>query len=54
MGLELFMMRTAFDIPVDRLLRGVFPFLIALFVFLALLIAVPEISLWLPGLMRGG
>jgi TRAP-type C4-dicarboxylate transport system permease large subunit len=54
MGLELFMMRTAFDIPVDKLLRGVFPFLIALFAFLALLIAVPEISLWLPGLMRGG
>ncbi len=53
MGLELFMMRTAFDIPVDKLLRGVMPFLIALFIFLAILIAFPEISLWLPGMMKG-
>jgi len=53
MGLELFLMRTAFNIPVDRLLRGVFPFLIALFIFLAILIAFPEISLWLPGMMTG-
>ncbi len=54
MGLELFMMRTAFDIPVDKLLRGVTPFLIALFIFLAILIAFPQISLWLPGMMRAG
>jgi C4-dicarboxylate transporter DctM subunit len=53
MGLELFLMRTAFDIPVDKLLKGVLPFLIALFIFLAVLIAFPEISLWLPGMMRG-
>jgi C4-dicarboxylate transporter DctM subunit len=53
MGLELFLMRTAFDIPLDKLLRGVFPFLIALFVFLAILIAFPQVSLWLPSMMRG-
>jgi C4-dicarboxylate transporter DctM subunit len=53
MGLELFLMRTAFDIPLDRLLKGVLPFLIALFIFLAVLIAFPEISLWLPGMMQG-
>ncbi len=53
MGLELFLMRTAFDIPVDKLLRGVMPFLVALFIFLAILIAFPQISLWLPGMMRG-
>ena len=53
MGLELFLMRTAFDIPVEKLLRGVLPFLIALFVFLAILIAFPQISLWLPGMMMG-
>jgi len=52
MGLELFLMRTAFDIPVDKLLRGVLPFLIVLFIFLAILIAFPEISLWLPGMMK--
>lgn len=51
MGLELFLMRTAFNIPIDRLLKGVLPFIIVLFVFLALLIAFPQISLWLPGMM---
>jgi C4-dicarboxylate transporter, DctM subunit len=51
MGLELFLMRTAFNIPVDRLLRGVLPFIIMLFIFLALLIAFPDISLWLPSMM---
>jgi tripartite ATP-independent transporter DctM subunit len=51
MGLELFLMRTAFDIPLDKLLRGVLPFLIALFIFLAILIAFPQISLWLPSMM---
>ncbi len=54
MGLELFLMRTTFDIPMDKLLKGVTPFLIALFVFLAILIAFPQISLWLPNMMRGG
>jgi C4-dicarboxylate transporter DctM subunit len=53
MGLELFLMRTAFDIPVDKLLKGVAPFLVALFVFLALIIALPQISLWLPSMMVG-
>jgi len=53
MGLELFLMRITFNIPVDKLLRGVVPFLIALFIFLAILIAFPQISLWLPGMMRG-
>jgi C4-dicarboxylate transporter DctM subunit len=54
MGLELFLMRTAFNIPVDKLLRGIVPFLITLFIFLAILIAFPQISLWLPSMMRGG
>jgi TRAP-type C4-dicarboxylate transport system permease large subunit len=35
----------------DKLLRGVAPFLTALFIFLAILIAVPQLSLWLPGMM---
>jgi len=53
MGLELFLMRTAFNIPLDKLLKGVLPFLIALFIFLAILIAFPQISLWLPSMMTG-
>jgi C4-dicarboxylate transporter DctM subunit len=54
MGLELFLMRTVFDVSVGRLIRGVWPFLIALFVFLIIIIAFPQISLWLPNMMRGG
>jgi C4-dicarboxylate transporter DctM subunit len=53
MGLELFLMRTAFNIPLDKLLKGVLPFLVVLFIFLAILIAFPQISLWLPGMMKG-
>jgi tripartite ATP-independent transporter DctM subunit len=54
MGLELFLMRTVFDVSVGRLIRGVWPFLIALFAFLVIIIAFPQISLWLPSMMRGG
>jgi C4-dicarboxylate transporter DctM subunit len=54
MGLQLFLMRTVFNVKVGDLLQGVWPFIIVLFVFLAILIAFPEISLWLPGMMIGG
>jgi C4-dicarboxylate transporter DctM subunit len=54
MGLELFLMRTVFDVPVGKLIRGVWPFLIVLFVFLAIIVALPQISLWLPNMMRAG
>jgi TRAP-type C4-dicarboxylate transport system permease large subunit len=54
MGLELFLMRTTFNIPLDKLLKGVLPFLIALFIFLAILIAFPDLSLWLPSMIRTG
>jgi C4-dicarboxylate transporter DctM subunit len=53
MGLTLFFVRGAFDIPMGKLLRGVLPFLIVLFIFLAILIAFPQVSLWLPGMMIG-
>jgi C4-dicarboxylate transporter DctM subunit len=54
MGLELFLMRTVFDVPVGRLLRGVWPFLIVLLIFLIIIIAFPQISLWLPSMMKAG
>jgi C4-dicarboxylate transporter DctM subunit len=54
MGLETFLVSSTFDIPMGRLLRGILPFLIVLFVFLALIIALPQITLWLPGMMRAG
>jgi len=52
MGLSLFMMRTAFDIDVNKLLKGVLPFVIVLLIALAVLIAVPDITLWLPETMK--
>lgn len=54
MGLETFLVSSTFDIPMGRLLRGILPFLVVLFVFLALIIALPKITLWLPGMMRVG
>lgn len=54
MGLEVFLVSSAFNVPMGQLLRGILPFLIVLFIFLAVIIAFPEISTWLPGMMRGG
>lgn len=40
------------DVPTERIFRGIFPFLITLCVALALLIAFPQVALFLPGTMR--
>jgi tripartite ATP-independent transporter DctM subunit len=40
------------DVPLEKIFRGVFPMLIALFVCNLLLILFPQIALWLPGLMH--
>jgi len=53
MGTDLFAVRTIFNIPTMQILKGVTPFLIFELAFLALLAAVPQLSLWLPGLMIG-
>jgi TRAP-type C4-dicarboxylate transport system permease large subunit len=53
LGLDLYIMRNTFGIPTGELLRGVFPFLIMLLIFLAILVAFPQITLWLPNLMTG-
>jgi len=50
-GLNVFVLRTLLpEIPLTTMFRGVGPFIVADFVRLALLIAFPMISLWLPGL----
>jgi C4-dicarboxylate transporter, DctM subunit len=54
MGINLFAIKTIFNIPTSDLLRGVAPFLLIEVVFLAIIIAFPELSLWLPGTMMGG
>ena len=51
MGLETFLVSSTFDIPMGQLLRGILPYIIVLFIFLAILIAFPQITLWLPGMM---
>jgi TRAP-type C4-dicarboxylate transport system permease large subunit len=40
------------DIPVARIYRGTLPFLLADFVLVALLIAVPQMTNWLPQLLK--
>jgi C4-dicarboxylate transporter DctM subunit len=51
MGINLFLVRNTFDIETGELLRGILPFLCVLILFLALMVAFPELSLWLPGMM---
>jgi C4-dicarboxylate transporter, DctM subunit len=53
MGSDLFAVRTIFDIPTGQILKGVAPFLAFELVFLAVLVAFPQLSLWLPGAMIG-
>ncbi len=53
MGINLFLVRSTFDMPTGELIRGVIPFLIILFIFLFILVAFPQLSLWLPGMMKG-
>jgi C4-dicarboxylate transporter DctM subunit len=53
MAIDLFAVKTVFNIPTGDLIRGVTPFLLWELVFLALIIAFPQISLWLPSIMIG-
>jgi C4-dicarboxylate transporter, DctM subunit len=54
MGLNLFVMRAAFDIPIGKLLKGALPGVITLILCLAIITAFPIISTWLPGMMAKG
>ena len=53
MGTDLFAVRTIFNIPTGQIIRGVAPFMACELVFLALIVAFPQLSLWLPNLMVG-
>lgn len=53
MGINLFAIKTVFNIPTSDLLKGVTPFVLIELVFLAIIIAFPQLSLWLPGTMTG-
>ncbi len=42
------------DVPMFTIFRGIWPFLYAMLIAMALLVAFPQISLWLPHMMIGG
>jgi C4-dicarboxylate transporter DctM subunit len=54
MGIDLFAIKTVFDIPTGDILRGVTPFLLVEILFLGVIILFPQLSLWLPSTMVGG
>jgi TRAP-type C4-dicarboxylate transport system permease large subunit len=51
MGINLFYVRNVFGIDTRKLLRGAMPFLLVLLLFLGIMIAFPQIALWLPQTM---
>ena len=54
LGLNIYVIQgMAKDLSVGTIFRGVVPFLVADFLHLGLLIAVPALALWLPGLVAG-
>jgi tripartite ATP-independent transporter DctM subunit len=50
-GLNVYIIKGISNVPMGTIFRGVFPFIIADICHIALLMAVPQISLFLPGLM---
>ncbi len=51
-GMNIFVIQAQVpDVPILSIYKGILPFLIAPMVLLALLIAFPQIALWLPGLL---
>ena len=51
MGLNVFVMATITDVPIGTIFRGIVPFVIADFCHVALLVAVPALSLFIPNMM---
>jgi TRAP-type C4-dicarboxylate transport system permease large subunit len=53
LGLNVYVIHgIAKDIPLGSIFKGIIPFLLADFIHLALIIAVPALVLWLPGIAR--
>jgi C4-dicarboxylate transporter DctM subunit len=50
-GLNIFILSGVINVPVGTVYRGVLPFVMADFFHIALLVAVPALSLWLPSTM---
>jgi C4-dicarboxylate transporter, DctM subunit len=54
MGLNLFVAKSVFNLPIGNLIRAATPWMIVLITFLFILVAFPSISLWLPSMMFKG
>jgi tripartite ATP-independent transporter DctM subunit len=48
-----FVLSGVIKVPIGTIFRGIFPFILADIVVLAVLIAFPQVSLWLPTTMKG-
>lgn len=53
MGINLFLTSSVFNVPSTDLMKAVIPFLAVCILFLATVVAIPQLSLWLPGIMLG-
>lgn len=53
-GLNLFVLASVSNTPIKTVIKGVVPFVLLMFVLLAVVTYVPIISLWLPNLVYGG
>lgn len=53
-GLNLFIAKGAFDIPIGKFVRSILPFIVVLIIFLGIIIGFPVLSTWLPSIMFGG
>ncbi len=53
MGINLFVTSSIFGISNGELIKGALPFLTIVVVFLFLIVGIPNITLWLPGMMIG-
>jgi C4-dicarboxylate transporter, DctM subunit len=51
LGLNAYVTASSADVPVERVFGGVLPFIVADVLVIALVIAIPQIVLWLPGRM---
>lgn len=53
LGMNIFIVRSvAPEVPVQKIFLGALPFVLAFLVSVALVIAIPGLALWLPGLMK--
>ena len=53
LGMNLYIVKgVAKDVPIEQIILGIVPFAMVMIAFIAILVAFPQISLFLPGLMR--